>query len=108
MEAFFKYNFASYSLRIYSLISINFIFSEQSTNPFILDEVTWYKEKFGSDVVPPARTQHIAISTPKHDKIFIFGGHSTPQVRLNDTWFLLVQNLNWKRAEGEEPATPRN
>lgn len=57
---------------------------------------------------PPARTQHIALSTPKHDKIFIFGGHSTPQVRLNDTWFLTVQSLTWKRAEGEEPATPRN
>ena len=60
--------------------------------------------------MPPPRTQHVAISTPKHDKIFIFGGHSTPQIRLNDTWFLHTSNQTfaWKRAEGDEAQTPRN
>lgn len=38
----------------------------------------------------------------------MFGGHQSPQVRLNDTWLLTVNGLTWKRAEGEHPATPKN
>jgi len=44
-----------------------------------------------------ARTQHIALSTPKGDKVFIFGGHHSPQSRLNDTWFLETKQLEWRR-----------
>ena len=73
-----------------------------------IDDCNWFKEKFTGDQLPPPRTQHIAISTPKHDKIFIFGGHTTPQIRLNDAWYLTVQNLSWKRADSEDAFTPRN
>lgn len=38
----------------------------------------------------------------------MFGGHASPQVRLNDTWFLTVNGLTWKRADGETAATPKN
>jgi dynein heavy chain len=54
------------------------------------------------------RTQHIALPVPKTDKIFVFGGHSSPQARLNDTWFLSTTNFGWKRAENEEAATVHN
>jgi len=57
--------------------------------------------------VPPARAQHIAITTPKQDQLFVFGGHASPQVRLNDTWFLTINGLTWKRADGDN-ATPKN
>ena len=51
--------------------------------------------------MPPARAQHVAIASPKNDYIFIFGGHASPQVRLNDTWLLQVPSYTWKRAEGD-------
>jgi hypothetical protein len=51
--------------------------------------------------LPPARAQHVAIASPKNDYIFIFGGHASPQVRLNDTWLLQVPSYTWKRAEGD-------
>lgn len=58
--------------------------------------------------MPPARAQHVAILTTKGDQIFVFGGHQSPQVRLNDTWLLTVNGLTWKRATEDLPATPKN
>ena len=50
----------------------------------------------------------MAVANDKGNQIFIFGGHTTPQVRLNDTWILRVNDLQWERARGEEALTPKN
>ena len=47
----------------------------------------------------------MAILTPKRDKIFVFGGHFSPTVRLNDCWWLRVQDgkpVRWSRVEGDK------
>jgi len=59
-------------------------------------DVTWVKEEAIGDEKPLARTQHTAIATPDN-RIFIFGGHHTPQARLNDTWFLNCKDFEWHR-----------
>ena len=52
--------------------------------------------------MPVPRTQHIAVATPKNDKVFIFGGHHSPKARLNDTWFLVVKDYEWQRVGNEK------
>jgi len=47
----------------------------------------WERKQPEGDVQPTPRTQHAAVSTPKKE-IFVFGGHASPTVRLNDCWFL--------------------
>ena len=42
------------------------------------------------------------MSTPKQDKVFIFGGHHSPKARLNDTWFLVVKDFEWQRVGNEK------
>ncbi len=59
-------------------------------------------------MIAPARSQHIALQTPTKDKMFVFGGHTTPQVRLNDAWFFNTSNFSWKKADATEPQTPKN
>lgn len=71
-------------------------------------ECTWYKEKPNGDEIPPARSQHLAVGMPGNDRIFVFGGHNSQQIRLNDSWILTVNNLSWKRTEGSDPSTPKN
>jgi len=65
------------------------------------NDVNWMKEEAIGDEKPLARTQHTAIATPDN-RIFIFGGHHTPQVRLNDTWFLNCKDFEWHRV-GKDP-----
>jgi hypothetical protein len=52
--------------------------------------------------MPRARAQHVACATQKSDRIFVYGGHATPTVRLNDTWWLKVSDLTWTRALGDK------
>jgi len=67
------------------------------------EECRWEKEKGNNgEEVPPPRAQHIACATPKSDRIFIYGGHASPTVRLNDTWWLKVSDLSWTRALGDK------
>lgn len=58
---------------------------------------------------PLARTQHIAIAIPstdnKVDRVFVFGGHHSPQARLNDTWFYEVKTNVWRRVGNEKDNT---
>jgi hypothetical protein len=65
------------------------------------NDCTWTKEKAQGDHQPLGRSQHVAITTPKTDRVFVFGGHHSPNVRLNDTWFIDIKGLEWKRV-GEE------
>jgi dynein heavy chain, axonemal len=37
--------------------------------------------------------------------VFIFGGHHSPQARLNDTWFLDVKSMEWRKIGGEKDNT---
>lgn len=52
--------------------------------------------------MPPARAQHIALATPKFDRVFIYGGHTTPTQRLNDCWWLRVADYTWCRVTGDK------
>jgi hypothetical protein len=45
---------------------------------YYIDTYQWYKENATGDEKPLARTQHLALATPKNDRVFIFGGHHTP------------------------------
>jgi N-acetylneuraminic acid mutarotase len=65
------------------------------------NDVTWYKENATGDEKPMARTQHIAIATADN-RIWLFGGHHSPQCRLNDTWFLNCKDYEWQRV-GKDP-----
>jgi len=65
-------------------------------------ETRWEKETSNGEEKPPARAQHIAIATPRNDRLFVFGGHASPTVRLNDTWWLKVSDLTWTRALGDK------
>lgn len=65
------------------------------------DKGTWFKENANSAEKPLARAQHVAQTTAKGDKLFIFGGHHSPQTRLNDTWILDVKQMEWRRIGGE-------
>jgi hypothetical protein len=67
-----------------------------------LEETRWEKETSNGEEKPPARAQHIALATLKNDRIFVFGGHASPTVRLNDTWWLKVSDLTWTRALGDK------
>ena len=67
-----------------------------------LEETRWEKETANGEEKPPARAQHIALATLKNDRIFVFGGHASPTVRLNDTWWLKVSDLTWTRALGDK------
>jgi len=62
----------------------------------------------GGEERPLPRSQHTAITLPGDDKVFIFGGHHTPQVRLNDAWIYQVNKSKWMRADGSEPESPKN
>ena len=65
-------------------------------------ECRWTKEKSPSEEQPVARTQHIAITLPKNDKVFVFGGHHSPRARLNDTWYFQVKDMEWVRVGDSE------
>lgn len=71
---------------------------------FIVD-CTWTKTIANGTDKPLARTQHCALNTPKGDKVFLFGGHHSPQSRLNDTWFLEVKTMEWRRIGGDKDNT---
>jgi len=45
---------------------------------FFLEECRWEKEKGQGEDLPPPRAQHVAVATPKFDRVFIFGGHAAP------------------------------
>jgi len=81
-----------------ALINLNFIFTPAS---LLIEYCAWEQEKGSGDETPPSRAQHVALSTPENDHVFIFGGHANPTTRLNDTWWLKVADLTWKRAEGD-------
>jgi len=66
------------------------------------NDVNWTKETPNSDDNPLARAQHIALTTPKNDKVFVFGGHHSPSARLNDTWYFIVKEMAWMRV-GKDP-----
>ena len=60
--------------------------------------------------MPKSRTQHAAVFTPNKE-VFVFGGHASPTVRLNDCWFLKMPNANnpevfWHRVEGDTDVPP--
>lgn len=42
---------------------------------------------------------------PNFDRIWVFGGHASPTVRLNDTWWLKVSDKSWTRALGDKEVT---
>jgi len=66
------------------------------------DKWVWEKQNPTGDEIPPARSQHVAeVIPPVNDKMFVFGGHSTPTVRLNDTWFFNTKEFVWTRAKGD-------
>lgn len=67
-----------------------------------LKECRWEKESPKGDELPPARAQHIALVTPKFDRVFIYGGHSSPTQRLNDCWWLQVSDYTWTRVLGDK------
>lgn len=66
-------------------------------------DCNWSQCDQSGDEIPAARAQHVAVYAPKTNKMFVFGGHHTPQQRLNDTWFLNTQgsNFEWTRAKGD-------
>jgi dynein heavy chain len=37
--------------------------------------------------------------------VFVFGGHHSPQARLNDTWILQVKELEWRRIGADKDNT---
>jgi dynein heavy chain len=39
------------------------------------------------------------------DRVFVFGGHHSPQCRLNDTWFFEVKTGVWRRIGNEKDNT---
>lgn len=64
------------------------------------NECIWSKETANGDAKPLGRSQHVAVTLPggeRADRVFVFGGHHSPQVRLNDTWFLHIKDLEWRR-----------
>lgn len=67
-----------------------------------LKECRWEKEKCTGDEIPPARAQHIALATPKYDRVFVYGGHHSPTQRLNDCWWLKVSDYSWHRVTGDK------
>lgn len=71
-----------------------------------LKECRWEKEKTTGDEIPPARAQHVALATPKFDRVFIYGGHTTPTQRLNDCWWLKVSDYSWSRVTGDKAVAP--
>ena len=62
----------------------------------------WDVEKPSGDEIPPARAQHVALATPDNQDVFVFGGHASPTTRLSDTWWLNVQSMQWRRAQGDK------
>jgi len=66
------------------------------------NECVWEKQEQTGDEKPLARAQHVAVSYPKNDKVFIFGGHNSPKTRLNDTWVLTVKDFEWARVGGDK------
>ena len=65
------------------------------------EKCTWYKEATNSTEKPLARSQHVAQTTPKGDRLFVFGGHHTQNTRLNDTWIFMIKELEWRRIGGK-------
>jgi len=65
-------------------------------------ETRWEKETSNGEEKPPSRAQHIAIATPRNDRLFVFGGHASSTVRLNDCWWLKVSDLTWTRCLGDK------
>jgi len=67
------------------------------------DDCRWYKESPNGDEKPLARSQHVALYGPDTSgRVFVFGGHHEPKVRLNDTWFFDVKALEWTRVGDEK------
>jgi dynein heavy chain len=67
------------------------------------DKWVWEKQNPSGEELPPARSQHVAeVLPPTNDKMFVFGGHSTPTVRLNDTWFFNTKEFVWTRGKGDK------
>ena len=63
-------------------------------------EATWSKEQATSAEKPMGRAQHVALSIVKKekiDKVWYFGGHHSPNARLNDTWYFVVKEMGWQR-----------
>jgi dynein heavy chain len=65
------------------------------------EEVTWEPVEVNGEL-PPARSQHVAISMPKGDKVFIFGGHHNATTRLNDSWWYTDKDSEFRRIGDEE------
>lgn len=65
------------------------------------EKCTWFKEETQGADKPLARSQHCAQTTPKGDKLFVFGGHHSPTSRLNDTWILHIKEMEWRRIGGK-------
>jgi dynein heavy chain len=57
---------------------------------------------------PPARSQHVAISLPKGDRVFIFGGHHNATTRLNDTWWYIEKDSEFRRIDKETETNMSN
>lgn len=68
------------------------------------NEAQWTKEQVQGSQKPPARAQHIALSTHDHKKLFVFGGHQNPQKRLNCSWYLNTQTYEWEKIWTENVA----
>lgn len=64
----------------------------------------WEKQEQSGEELPHPRSQHVAIAIPPiNDRMFVFGGHSSPTVRMNDTWWLNTKDYSWTRAKGDKP-----
>ena len=56
---------------------------------------------------PLPRSQHVAVPL-SNDKLWIFGGHYTPSIRLNDIWTYDVRNNVWSCPPGQDKNPPTN
>ena len=56
---------------------------------------------------PHPRSQHVAVAIDA-DRLFVFGGHYTPSVRLNDVWILNVRTGEWSHPDWYDPSVEPN
>lgn len=71
------------------------------------DECYWEPIELQGEC-PPARSQHVAISMPRGDRVFIFGGHHNATTRLNDTWWYVEKDSEFRRVDKETETNMSN
>lgn len=73
------------------------------------DKCNWQKltPRSKNGQMPLPRTQHIAIAL-NDDRLWIFGGHHSPNSRLNDVWILDPNRDEWWCPDWQKEVTPNN